>query len=471
MVNAGAFAYDGSPHRAKIEPAAEGNAVISPDAISPDILGIEIGSSAVRAVLVNRESREIVGAAECGVFSTGGGQVGGGVDPRSIGPAVDDVLYQLGVDDRSQVVVAVTIGPDYSGVGSGPALPAWLDHQARQLGENLVCAGDLGVAFCPQRPIDSVIAICEEAELTVARIDLAPVAAARLLAPGSADTVTIGSGHGWRARLRDDEVLEALQNTEIDADQPMAIIAPDGLEIPIDAYHGVTVASALAESYDLNLAQLAPAVGAATGYIDSAPASLLDGKTITGQEAVVTAVGSAAVYGSAEAGRTTVDLHRASARTAIGAGSERGSGFGRNVEYSTFDDVGGGDEPGGLDDVAGFAGVDDVGATSDVDVDLTRFDDRAEEDELNVGGSPGLHVPDRDTGPMLIERSFGRRFGRSRSEAGPEKPESEADLIAKFSPDPDSEKKLIDDSRRFPVPLLILLAVVIVALIIIFVVL
>jgi hypothetical protein len=295
--------------------------VISPDAISSDILGIEIGSSAVRAVLVDRESREIVAAAECGILSMSDPPSSGGLDSRAISPAVDDVLYQLGVDDRSQLVAAVSIGPEYSGVGSGPALPAWLDHQARELGENLVCAGDLGVAFCPQRPIDTVIAICEQADITVARIDLAPVAAARLLTPGSADTITMGSGRGWRARLRDDEVLEALQNPEIDPDQPMAIIAPDGLQISVGQYHDVSVAFALAETYDLNLGQLAPAVGAAIGYIDSSPSNLLDGETITGQEEVVSTVGSAPVYGSADTSRTTIDLQRASARIAMAPGS------------------------------------------------------------------------------------------------------------------------------------------------------
>ncbi len=393
-------------------------------------------------------------------------QSSGGLDSRALGPAVDDVLYKLGVDDRSQLVAAVSIGPEYSGVGSGPALPAWLDHQARQLGENLVCAGDLGVAFCPQRPIDTVIAICEQADITVARIDLAPVAAARLLAPGSADTITMGSGRGWRARLRDDEVLEALQNPEIDPDQPMAIIAPDGLQISVEQYHDVSVAFALAETYDLNLGQLAPAVGAAIGYVDSSPSNLLDGETITGREEVVTAVGSSAAYGSAETSRTTIDLQRASARTVMAPGSSTSA-------TEVLDESDGLGEGGELDGGVGSGkatldGADAADTRSQADIDLTTlFDDRIDEAELAGDDSTDYRVPDRETGPMLIERPMGGRFGRSRSGHGG----ATDDAIAIFSPDPESERKLIDDGRRVPVSLIVLLAVIIVAVVVYFLVL
>ncbi len=420
-------------------------------------------------------------------------QSSGGLDSRAISPAVDDVLYQLGVDDRSQLVAAVAIGPEYSGVGSGPALPAWLDHQARQLGENLVCAGDLGVAFCPQRPIDTVISICEQADITVARIDLAPVAAARLLTPGSADTITMGSGRGWRARLRNDEVLEALKNPEIDPDQPMAIIAPDGLQISVEQYHDVSVASALAETYDLNLGQLAPAVGAAIGYIDSSPSNLLDGETITGREEVVTAVGSAAVYGSADTSRTTIDLQRASARTVMAPGStasatevlDESEGFGEGGgldegvdgfaesggfgEGPGFDQSPGFDEGGGSDEAA-FGGADDA-IRSHADIDLTLFDDQIDEAGLAGDDSPDYRVPDRESGPMLIERPIDGRFGRSRPESRSEHSAATDDAIASFSPDPESERKLIDDGRRVPVSLIVLLAVIILAVVVYFLVL
>jgi hypothetical protein len=453
-------------HGARTErAAAEGNAVISPDAISSDILGIEIGSSTVRAVLVDRKTREIVAAAECGVLSMSDPQSSGGLDSRAISPAVDDVLYQLGVDDRSQLVAAVSIGPEYSGVGSGPALPAWLDHQARQLGENLVCAGHLGVAFCPQRPIDTVISICEQADITVARIDLAPVAAARLLAPGSADTITMGSDRGWRARLRDDEVLEALQNPEIDPDQPMAIIAPDGLQISVEQYHDVSVAFALAETYDLNLGQLAPAVGAAIGYIDSSPSNLLDGETITGREEVVTAVGSSAAHGSADTSRTTIDLQRASARTVMAPGSSTSAT--EVLDESNGLGEGGGPDEGVGSDVATLDGADAAYARSQADIDLTRFDDQIDEAELAADDSADYRVPDRETGPMLIEHPMGGRFGRSRSGHGG----ATDDAIAIFSPDPESERKLIDDGRRVPVSLIVLLAVIIVAVVVYFLVL
>lgn len=451
----------------------------------------------VRAVLVNRDSMEMVAAAECGVAITGDRQAGGGLDGEAVAPAIDDVLYQLGIEDRNTMVAAVSIGPDYSGVGSGPALPAWLDHQARQLGENLVCAGDLGVAFCPQSPVDTVINLAEKADLTVARIDLAAVAAARLLEPGAADVITIGSGRGWRARLRNDEVLEALQSSDVDADQPMVIVGPDGVEIGIEQYHHVAVAQALAQAYDLNLGQLAPSVGAAFGHIHSSPANLLDGQTITGRDAVVASVGSAAVYNSAEAGRTTVDLHRESTRSMMSSGSAT-TGGGRaataadvHVNHRAGDRI---EIDHGSIDADVFADA-VASADTDTDIDLTRVerrfpDDRRWDGTTSVPGesrSDGYGLSDYGAGRSADSfvggayesdrrpDDYGVGYDRADDDADPfgadndggktgrSGVESRNDLIESFSPDPESERKLADDRRITPKTLvgLLVLAVVI----------
>lgn len=258
--------------------------MLGADLQSPSVLGIEVGATAVRAVVLSRETLEVTAAAEAGI-DTEDEHV---FDSNTIRPALGEVMYQLAELEPEAMMAAISIGPPQSGVGSGPALPPWLERQARNLGQNLICAGELGVAFCPQTPVDLLISLCEEAAITLARVDLAPVAAARLLSSGGADTIMVGSGRGWRARLRNDEVLEALHTDEIDIDQPMSIVRPDGRVTEIPMYHGVGVAAALDEEFELNLGQLAAAVGAAVGVINGSPANLLDGATVVGRAVPVT---------------------------------------------------------------------------------------------------------------------------------------------------------------------------------------
>ncbi len=258
--------------------------MLGADSQSPSILGIEVGATVVRAVVLSTDSLEVTAAAEAGI-DTFDEHV---FDSTTIRPALGEVMYQLAELAPESMMAAISIGPPQSGVGSGPALPPWLERQARNLGQNLICAGELGVAFCPQTPVDLLISLCEEAAITVARVDLAPVAAARLLMPGGADTIMVGSGRGWRARLRNNEVLEALHTDEIDIDQPMSIVRPDGRVTEIPKYHGVGVAPALDEEFELNLGQLAPAVGAAVGLIDNSPTNLLNGATVVGRAVPVT---------------------------------------------------------------------------------------------------------------------------------------------------------------------------------------
>lgn len=279
------------------------------EGVSPDILGIEMTPTVVRAVRLDRDTRSVIGAAECPVHAVSDAVT---LDPASIGPALDEVLYQLKIDDRENHLAGASIGPPRAGVGSGPALPAWLEHRARQLGENMVCAGKLGISFCPQRALDTAIMICEQANITVSRIDFTPVAAARVLQPGT-DTVTVGSGRGWRARLRDDEVLEALENPEIAVDDPLRVIAADGVGESIDEFYGVSVDSGVGIGTDDDFGHLAAAVGAAVGVVDGSSGNLLDGDTVRGRS-VPSAFGeSAGVFGTgsdAFGSRTTVDLVR-----------------------------------------------------------------------------------------------------------------------------------------------------------------
>lgn len=348
---------------------------------SPDILGIEMTPTVVRAVRFDRDARSVIGAAECPVLAAGEDVT---LDPSSIGPALDEVLYQLEIDDREAHLAGVSIGPARAGVGSGPALPAWLEHRARQLGENMVCAGKLGISFCPQRALDTAIMICEQANITVSRIDFAPVAAARTLQPGT-DTLTIGSGRGWRARLRDDEVLEALENPEIAVDDPLRVIGPDGDGVSIGEFYGVSVDPGVEIGTDDDVGHLAAAVGAAVGVVDGSSGNLLDGDTVRGRS-VPSAFGeSAGVFGTgsdAFGSRTTVDLVRSQAES---------------ESRSVIRRVGAVDPPGSESTI--LLGADDaLGDGSGGLRDTAGVDAGAGEERLEGDGAAASVEPGRQTG-------------------------------------------------------------------------
>ena len=375
---------------------------------SPDILGIEMTPTVVRAVRLDRDARNIVGAAECPVLAVDDAVT---LDPASIGPALDEVLFRLQVDDRTEHLAGVTIGPPRAGVGSGPALPAWLEHRARQLGENMVCAGKLGISFCPQRALDAAIMICEQANITVSRIDFAPVAAARMLEPGT-DTVTLGSGRGWRARLRDDEVLEALENADIASDDPLRVITPDGVAVSVDELHGVTLDSGVGLESDDDVGRLAAAVGSAVGVVDGSSGNLLDGDTVRGRS-VPSAFGDAAGAYDAGAdafgGRTTVDLVRSQSE------SESRSVIRR---VGTVDPPGSG--AGGFGAVVGDAG----GDANDL---FVSADDPLDEATLSL----------RDPSETGLNGDSSGRGGRQTGlEVHPDDP------IQNFSPEPGAEQSL-----------------------------
>ncbi len=442
--------------------------MLGADLQSPSVLGIEVGATVVRAVVLSRETLEVTAAAEAGI-DTEDEHV---FDSTTIRPALGEVMYQLAELQPESMLAAISIGPPQSGVGSGPALPPWLERQARNLGQNLICAGELGVAFCPQSPVDLLISLCEEAAITLARVDLAPMAAARLLTQGGADTIMVGSGRGWRARLRNDEVLEALHTEEIDIDQPMSIVRPDGRVTEISKYYGVGVAAALDEEFELNLGQLAPAVGAAVGVIDGSAANLLDGATVVGRAVPVTGehrfAELAGFAGSPGATGSSTDATAESADGSYGvagpsdtaAESDRQQPVDPTGDYDLAALIG---EPGSAQGESATAqhafGVDDLvplqpdggepNLTAEHGFASTGFvpgsgDERTTVDLARV---PTPHVPDDrdgfDDSPMLIERNPGHTPGGTNT--------GDFDRIGTVGDNKD---------RSFPIMLLVLLVLI-----------
>ena len=250
-----------------------------PSGSSSDILGIEVGRCALRGVRLDQDTTQVTAAAEC-TFTVDAVAADGVIDPMIFGPRLEDLLDRLEVRDRSQCRVGFTIGPRNAGVGSGPAMANWLETQAVSLQEPMTHAGDLGIAFVPSRAVDAAVKLASGAGVDLVRIDFSPVAAARAIGEQVDDLICVGSGQGWQARMRDFEVLEAMENSGIGLDDPLTIFAPNGNGRSIDRYGWVEIAPELAGLDRLDIGQLAPAVGVAIGIVYESSANLLTGSAV-----------------------------------------------------------------------------------------------------------------------------------------------------------------------------------------------
>ena len=244
----------------------------------PEIIGIEIGSALVRGARIDADRNEVVAVGELPV-GVDGLDDDGVIEPSVVGVAIDSLLHRLGVADRSEAQVGLTIGPRNAGVGSGPAMPDWLRSQAGRLEHPLVCSGGLGVAFVPIRSVDQAVKTAFDIGVQLARVDLAPVAAARAIGEQVDDLVCVGSGRGWQARMRDFEVLEAMENPRIGTDEPACVVGAEGRRA-IGRYGWIDVAPELMRTQRLDTGRMATAVGAAIGVLYESPANLLDGRVI-----------------------------------------------------------------------------------------------------------------------------------------------------------------------------------------------
>ncbi|MEM7326191.1 MAG: hypothetical protein AAF531_24105 [Actinomycetota bacterium] len=250
--------------------------------MSSDILGIELGRRVVRGVRLDQYRAELTAVAECELFREGL-SAEGIVDVAVFGPVLEDLLARLKVTDRSRVRIGFAVGPRNSGVGSGPAMAGWLEQQAKNLQENMQCSGGLGVAFVPTRAVDAAVKLSRDGGIDLARLDLAPVAAARAIGAQVDDRICLGSGHGWQARMRDLEVLEAKENLHVGFDDPMTLVNPKGEPRSIERYGWVEMSQGLEQAGGLNMAQMAVAVGVAIGVAYNSPADLLQSRLVPGE--------------------------------------------------------------------------------------------------------------------------------------------------------------------------------------------
>jgi hypothetical protein len=250
-----------------------------PRTTNPEIVGVEVARSVVRGVRVLPERNEVVAVGEVPLPPQALDR-DGFIDPAAVGLALDTLLVRMGVADRSQARVGMTIGPRCAGVGSGPAMADWIEAQATQLGQPLVCSGGLGVAFAPIRAVDQAVKTAFDIGADLVRLDLAPVAASRAIGEQIDDLICVGSGRGWQARMRDFEVLEAMENPRLPPEAPVTIVGRDGSPRQLERYGWIELSVDLARSGRVDIGRFATAVGAALGVLYQSPANLLDGRVV-----------------------------------------------------------------------------------------------------------------------------------------------------------------------------------------------
>ncbi|MEM9563875.1 MAG: hypothetical protein AAGA93_14735 [Actinomycetota bacterium] len=236
------------------------------------LLGIEIGATAVRLVLLDSEATSVTDLVERPIGS-GDGSLDQSAELR-LQTALLAALDAIGLSEPTPLLMGVSIGMANCGVGSGPALRDWLENLSGRLGQPFLCAGNPGVSYAPADVVSFLRRVFEPLPLHLDRIELAPVAASRVIPAMHPGAITLGSGMAWSARIVGHEVLEAYEIAGGPVDQTLTVATGADAE-SIEQLEGIEVDPELCRERGLTVGALAPAVGVALALRTSPPTNLL----------------------------------------------------------------------------------------------------------------------------------------------------------------------------------------------------
>ncbi len=243
------------------------------------LLGIEIGRSKVRMALLDGDGKTVDDLVERPIAKAGGPR-----EPmeeeESTRSAIQSGLERLGLNPGVPMLVGVTIGFPHCGVGSGPALQAWLADLSSELREPIVFVGRYGVSYAPVHCINFVRRVFEPIRIPLDRVELAPIAASRVLDSLRSGAITLGSGVAWSARILDRDVLEAFEILDGAFDEVLHVVSNGELQ-PVTELEGIHVDSELCRNRGVTAGALAPAVGVAVALRDPVTSNLLQGQILT----------------------------------------------------------------------------------------------------------------------------------------------------------------------------------------------
>ena len=248
-----------------------------PQNLDGELVGVEIGRTKVRIVVLDWRANKVRDAVERPIAKAGGPR-----DPIeqefSTRSAIEAGLDRLDVIDVSSMAVGATIGFPNCGVGSGPALQEWLESLGEDLDEPVFYTGTGGVSYAPASCVDFVQRVFEPTGLGLNRVELAPVAAARVLKSVRSGAISLGSGVAWSARLLNNQVLEAFETVDGGFDDELQVLI-NGIGQPITSLDGFDIDPSFGPNRGLTAAALAPSVGVAVGLLDPEGPNLLAART------------------------------------------------------------------------------------------------------------------------------------------------------------------------------------------------
>ncbi|MGI9616217.1 MAG: hypothetical protein ACR2QO_25100 [Acidimicrobiales bacterium] len=256
-----------------------------PQDLDGELVGVEIGRTKVRIVVLDWRANKVRDAVERPIAKAGGPR-----DPieqeSSTRSAIEAGLDRLDVIDFSSMAVGATIGFPNCGVGSGPALQEWLESLGEDLDEAVYYTGNGGVSYAPASCVEFVERVFEPTVLGLNRVELAPVAAARVLQSVRSGAISLGSGVAWSARLLNNQVLEAFETVDGGFDDELQVLI-NGIGQPITSLDGYEIDPSFGPNRGLTAAALAPSIGVAVALLDPDAPNLLNARSTGDREAVV----------------------------------------------------------------------------------------------------------------------------------------------------------------------------------------
>ncbi len=196
--------------------------------------------------------------------------------------AIDSALYQLDLGDPETYRLGVAFSDVNAGVGNGPDMASWLTQQVEKLDLSFVYVGEPEVSFAPDSVVNDVLALFRLSGVSVSRMELSPVAAARVLPDKKTATLLLGSGIGWQVDLRDGSVFSAYASDSISRSQLLKMVVDGTTEPPLTTLRDIDVPASLLAEHRIPIALLCPAAGVAKGIANREAENLLYGLKIEG---------------------------------------------------------------------------------------------------------------------------------------------------------------------------------------------
>ncbi len=233
-----------------------------------DLIGVELGRYSVCASILDSTGTQLLGYADNSILSAEDTYGGDSRFPNP-GPAIAALWKKLNLDQISNPQVAVTLGVGHAGIGSGPAIEQWVDSLAVKISDPITKAGDpnTGVSYIPTRHLGTVMGTFQSLGVVPERIELPPVAVVRVLPAVEDYSVSVASGIGWKARVHQGQVLEAVAYPDGLGKEGIHIEMGGQPEVELSHLEGVQVPASLLADDRISMATLAVSVGVAKGLL------------------------------------------------------------------------------------------------------------------------------------------------------------------------------------------------------------